>query len=176
MIEIVPCTTIRQWMGYSMPTKCHVMIVVGLPGSGKTSFLKDTFGERYSTNCFDDFHSEACRDNSAFEYSRCFGALMQRMQAGEKCAISDVAFCEAERLKAAKVGLEKIAHNFGLQLEIEEVNFANDPNACRHNVIHRFGSEGVQNYIEELRMIDRFSNVYKCRDGSMPVKTCCKRL
>jgi hypothetical protein len=145
-----------------------VTILVGLPGSGKTTFLKQR-----AEKAFDEFHGGAFRDSPAFTASRCYQELKDELHSGRDCIISDIAYCASDRLRAAENGLNLLAHELGIELEIRHLYFANDADACRHNVIHRFSREPGRDYLGELRNIDAFSKSYDPPSSCIPVQTCC---
>ncbi len=108
-----------------------VTFLVGLPGSGKSSFLKQR-----AEVVFDDFHAGAFRDSPAFTASRCYLPLRDALQRGDDCIVADIAFCTVERLQAAHNGVHLLGEGLGIDLKIAHFYFANDANACRHNVVH----------------------------------------
>jgi len=82
----------------------------------------------------------------------------------------------ANRLREAEDGLNDLAQELGITLEIKHLYFANDADACRHNVVHRFSREPARNYLAELKNIDAFSQFYDPPSGCMPVPTCCREI
>jgi hypothetical protein len=148
-----------------------VTILVGLPGSGKTTFLKQRVEK-----AFDDFHGGAFRDSPAFTASRWYQELKNELQSGRDCIISDIAYCASDRLRAAEDGLGAHAKELGIELEIKHLYFANDADACRHNVIHRFSRAPGRDYLAELRNIDAFSKFYNPPLNCTAVQTCCHEI
>lgn len=145
-----------------------VTILVGLPGSGKSWFLKQR-----TELVFDDFHAGAFQDSPAFTASRCYLALKDALKRGNDCVIADIAYCAAERLQEAQGCVRSLGAELGIELEIALLYFANDVNACRHNVVHRFSREKRRDYLGELRIIDQLAKVYDPPANCMPVQTCC---
>ena len=147
-----------------------VTFLVGLPGSGKSSFLKQR-----AEVVFDDFHAGAFRDSPAFTASRCYLPLRDALQRGDDCIVADIAFCTVERLQAAHNGVRLLREGLGIDLNIAHLYFANDANACRHNVVHRFSREPRRDYLAELRNIDELGKFYHPPTNCMPVQTCCAK-
>lgn len=142
-----------------------VTILVGLPGSGKSTLLKER-----SDSTFDDFHAG---DSTAFTASRHYQALTDELRSGKNCTIADIAYCAADRLGAAEDGVKSLGKQLGIELEIKLLYFANDPDACRHNVVHRCSREHRGDYLAELKNIDFFAKSYAPPTNCMPVHTCC---
>ena len=147
-------------------------ILIGLPGSGKTTFLNNQ-SEYHPDVCFDDFHGESLDGTGAFAQSRHYKTLKGKLREGRDCIISDIEYCKYERMTKAEEGLRMLSDELEVRIEIRYLYFENNPNACRHNVVHRL----KRNYIEELQKIDELSKVYRCPpDGALPVSSCCRRL
>jgi GTPase SAR1 family protein len=148
-------------------------ILIGLPGSGKTTFLSNHF-EHFPDESFDDFHGGSLDGTGAFKQSRYYEALKRRLQEGKDCLISDIEYCRRERLTAAEEGLRGLSLDLGIPIEIKRLYFENNPNACRHNVVHRFDKQRTRDYLDELKKIDAMSAVYDCpAEGALTVGTCC---
>jgi hypothetical protein len=147
-------------------------ILLGLPGSGKTTFLNNHFEP---DEFFDDFHGGSLDGTGAFKQSRYYEALKRRLQEGKDCLISDIEYCRRERLTAAEEGLRGLYLDLGIPIEIKHLYFENNPNACRHNVVHRFDKQRTPDYLDELKKIDALSAVYDCpAEETLIVGTCCR--
>jgi adenylate kinase family enzyme len=85
-----------------------VVIVIGLPGSGKTTYSKAHFANRLPNDLFDDFHGGSLDWTGAFAKSRHYEALKKKLEEGQDCVISDIEYCRSERLRAAEEGLRTI--------------------------------------------------------------------
>ena len=131
-----------------------VTILVGLPGSGKTTFL-DSRSERI----FDDFHGNAFGDSPDFSASRHYSDLGRAIEDGYDCIISDIAYCEESRLLATEEGLRLLQEKLGTVFVVNILYFEKDPDACRHNVVHRFSRQPTRKYLNELKNIDELSKV-----------------
>jgi hypothetical protein len=151
-----------------------VTIVIGLPGSGKTTFLRIQFADHFPNGCFDDFHGGSLDGTGAFAQSRHYETLKRKLREGRDCVISDVEYCRSDRLMAVEEGLRTLSRELGIMIEVKRLYFENNPNACRHNVIHRFEHDRTRDYITELKKIDDLSADYNCpTEGAIPIRTCC---
>jgi len=117
-----------------------VRILIGLPGSGKTSFIKNTIEEYNSI--FDDILS--IEDIARFkEDCNEYGGLV---------VIADCNLCNKENL----IILERILKDdIQRESKTEKIYFENNPDACRHNTSLRNDNRNVENSINNL---SRFYN------------------
>ena len=153
-----------------------VIILIGLPGAGKTTLLQDPLVHHFPDACFDDFHGGSLDGTGNFVKSRHYDALSRELRDRHDCLISDIEYCRSERLAAAEEGLRALSHELGIEIEIRRLYFENNPNACRHNIVHRFGHHEKRDYIEELRKVDALSACYDCpADGTIQIRTCCNK-
>ena len=151
-----------------------VTILIGLPGSGKSTLIKERSVGDSSHCCFDDFHGGSLDGTGAFTQSRHYETLKELLHQGLDCVIADIEYCRASRLTEAERGLLTLSQELGVMIEIKRVFFENDPSACRHNVIHRFDHERTRDYIAELEKIDALSAIYECpAEGTIPIESCC---
>ena len=101
---------------------------------------------------FDDFKANAIDDNSDFSYARRLKELFSKLQDGILCIVSDIDFCRVvARQEAEKCILQKMP-----EVEIEWWFFANDPEACKRNIIQR-----GRNIKTELNNVDRYARQYE---------------
>lgn len=109
----------------------EVLLVVGLPGCGKTTHLDEL--QREGWIVFDDFKADAVDDSSAFRKSRHFGALLESVRQGGRCAIADIDFCKSE----ARAEAEYVLSAATPLVKILWVFFDNDPESCKGNINRR---------------------------------------
>jgi|ERR1035438_8504276 hypothetical protein len=151
-----------------------VTILIGLPGSGKTTYLDRELPTHLRDCCFDNFHECSLDNTGTFIRSRSYEKLKVLLRDGMNCLISDIEYCRTERLLDAEENLRALAQELGIGIRIVRRHFENDPNACRHNIVHRYSQDSRRDYIQELKKVDELSRVYECpSEGAVPVKTCC---
>jgi hypothetical protein len=135
----------------------EVVLLVGLPGSGKTTYLSQMLQDGWLI--FDDFKALAINDCSKFRSSQGFPKLIRALRDGRRCVVADINFCktesreEAERDLLAEVPSVSISRRF----------FENDPFACEANLINR-NRQSLQN---ELRDLQAYSPFYYIPEGSV---------
>jgi len=134
----------------------QVVLLAGLPGSGKTAYLCQMF--RLGWLAFDDFKAQAFEDCSRFDSSLKFLPLIVAVRAGLRCVLADVDFCKTESREEA-VGL--------LAATIPGVHtswlfFENEPTACEANVRIR-NNPSIE---RELQLIRDYSACYRIPQGA----------
>ena len=149
-----------------------VTILIGLPGCGKTTYLENN-SMFFPGGFYDDFHGRAINDFTDLKSSLGYEAIKNALLEGKDCAISDIEYCREARLLKIEDELDKLGKEMNITVEMKKLYFENNPNACRHNVVHRFNTKSSRNYIEELKKIDDLSKIYQCPENSIPIKNCC---
>lgn len=106
----------------------RVILVGGLPGSGKSYHLKGL--EDQGCKVFDDFQARAANDSDQFEHSRRFQELVGDLRTGRTCVVADIRVIHKPYRASAQAAL---ARNLGA-VELECHLFENDPRRCAENV------------------------------------------
>jgi hypothetical protein len=140
-------------------TMARVTFLVGLPGSGKTTFVQE-FAKRGGT-CFDDYKSRANHNSSRFDDSRYFAELVTSLAASRDCVISDIDFCRAEARNEAVT----LLHRHVPGVEVEWRCYENAPDQCRLNVLQR-SRNSLQS---DLQAIEKYAKVYAYPNGCTPI-------
>lgn len=111
-------------------------VVAGLPGSGKTHLVR-RLAEPVGGLVIDDYFKDSIGDRPETPYSRHYPELIQSLRAGRVCFVADRAFCYQPR-REEFIGIIRILIP---QVRVEWLFFANDPAACRRNVVNRSAKE-----------------------------------
>jgi hypothetical protein len=135
----------------------EVLILVGLPGCGKTTYVEELRREGWDD--FDDFKSRALDNSSEFRRSSRFEALAASLQAGHRCVVADIDFCCANSREEACNVLISLSPS----LTIRWCFFASDVGTCEKNVRRRDRAGSLDS---DLAMLRKYSAVYRIPDGA----------
>jgi hypothetical protein len=136
-----------------MASISKLLVLSGLPGSGKSELLRSGKFPRVTGLRVHDFHHKAINNSPLPKDSRHFRAVVEALKAGHDCIIADVEFCREVRRNAV---VEAIRDEVP-EVLVEFHCFRNQPDRCKANVRRR-GRAGVE---EELRKVDEISSVYE---------------
>ncbi len=134
-----------------------LVVIVGLPGSGKSFELRHRrmFCSGISV---EDFMADSIGHSRNFAYSRHYRALIESLREGHECVIADIEFCRPERRKEFEDVVCRVVEN----LELEWVYFENDLQGCTRNIQRRNRSR----WIDEISKAKELSATYVIPDGS----------
>jgi hypothetical protein len=133
-----------------------VLMLVGLPGCGKTTHLDELRRDGWSI--FDDFKAGAIDNSPAFHKSRHFEALLAGLRDGLRCVVADIDFCKIE----SRAEAEKVLRAAAPGVAIRWCFFAHDERACEENIKRR-NRDSLEADLRELR---KYSCVYSIPKGS----------
>jgi predicted kinase len=114
--------------------RSEITILLGLPGSGKSTLLKE-IEDQYDFIC-DDYRAGSKDNIGIFENSRCYDELIERLNRGEKCLISDIKFCQESYQREIIEKLKKVLPEFS-EAQIRFIAFENNPEKAIKNAIKR---------------------------------------
>ena len=120
--------TLPEPTGQSAQSSAPIVLLGGLPGSGKTSYAR-TLAE-HGWRLFDDFQKRAYNDSAAFRDSRHFPELLEAIRKGTRCIVADIRVVHAEYRADAQRTLRRELGD----VAIEVCLFANDPAQCAQNI------------------------------------------
>lgn len=150
----------RPYFHKNMNTKSvRLLIVTGLPGSGKSHLIKTKLRNNVTGLCVEDFHANAIDHSPAVEKSRHFTALQEALRAGHDCIIADIEFCHRERREVVAYTFKSVLP----EIEIEYHCLRNQLERCKSN-IERRGRNGLQ---EEKRKAEALSKIYEIPNGAI---------
>ena len=139
-----------------------ITIIIGLPGSGKTMYLKDNAEKFRDFFICDDYHKSGYKKSKCFEDSLFYDDMQKALKEGKNVALTDIAYCKTERLKNAEEGIKKIAKELNLKIKTEYLYFENDPETCKQNILRRNRANRI---FRELKYIDETSKQYAIPKG-----------
>jgi hypothetical protein len=129
----------------------EIILIAGLPGSGKTEYMKARKQEGWST--VDDFKANAYNDSSVFWHSRNYEALIMALREGQRCLVADIDFCKASSRHDAEEALRTRIPD----LTLSWLFFENDFHACQANISRR-ASPSIE---DNLRALHDYHAMYK---------------
>jgi predicted kinase len=133
-----------------------------LPGSGKTTFIRESFQvEHPEVLIFDDYQANAVASQPDPQWSRNRSAAVEALRAGRSVLITDVSYCRRLALDRVRSLMREEVPG----VDIEIIYFANDPSSAEHNVRIR-SREGL---IRELELIVDLSTDYEPGVDAMPI-------
>jgi len=140
----------------------RVVIVVGLPGSGKSHWVNRHRVE-FDGLIAPDYFKESLVPTLRFPDSRHYHELIMSLRAGKECLIADISFCDTlRRLEATWV----VASDVPLAT-VEWVFFENNPEACRANIR---GDGGGARAVERLQHLEVLIHKYFVPTDVDPVR------
>lgn len=134
-----------------------LIIIVGMPGSGKSTFIENLCKQNPSLSAYDDFQGQAFNDDSDPRLSKHFGPLVADLKSKKTVVVSDVRYCIPAELNAFLSAILGVEPNVILSFKY----FENKPEICKQNVIARNRESRVD---AELELIDKLSAHYKIPD------------
>jgi hypothetical protein len=141
-----------------------ITILIGLPGSGKTSYILQNYENIKKENIFDDYHETS----PEFEGSVYYLKLCNALKKGEDVIISDIIYCKNEKLDLIVRKINELIKQLGVRAKIECLYFENNPEACKENVKNRVPPKRI---VKEINFIDNIGPDYKIpeRAKTIPV-------
>lgn len=141
-----------------------ITILIGLPGSGKSTYILNNKETLKNTVVCDDYHKslEIKGHSRLFKDSIYFNDLRKGLAEGKNVLIADIGYCKQERLEQIKKDIEAILADLNIKAVTKCVYFENNPEKCKQNIIHRDRNDRVK---RELEYVDTFSSVYYIPEG-----------
>ncbi len=139
----------------------NIIIIIGLPGSGKSYLIKNKYNNTSTHAIFDDVKDDAVLNTGCFSYSKDYPCIISEMEKSKKnIIISDISFCEYEQYEQAKNILNWWIEKRGFNYRIINIVFKNQPCRCKNN-INKNKNRNNQNRKKDL---EKFSECYNPKD------------
>jgi tRNA splicing ligase len=134
-----------------------ILVITGMPGSGKTSYLKEHMSEFGDALICDDYYKSGPGRTVEFRGSVYYTDLREALKTGRNVVIADIVFCEDEFRSEMQDGIKALIEELEVEAEVEYRFFANDPEACIENILQRNRQDRVKS---ELKFIATHKDNY----------------
>lgn len=135
----------------------NITIIIGLPGSWKTTYINNNSEEFKNAVICDDYHKSSYNRSRKFEDSVYYQDLKEALKNWKDAVMCDIAWCKIERREILKQNIQNILEEVGIDAEITFICFKNDPESCKKNVLKRNREGRVE---REMEFIDEVSVHY----------------
>jgi adenylate kinase family enzyme len=124
----------------------RLILIAGLPGSGKTTYGDKLAAKLGTKNYVDDYHAKAKDNSPNFINGRKYNELIEGLKNEELWIASDIEWCRPKKRREAETAVRKAVPH----IHIEWLFLAIDENTCRQRVLQRCRSSAPN----ELSKID----------------------
>ncbi len=131
----------------------RLVIVAGLPGSGKTTYL-EKIKSRKNTAVYDDYRGHLLGRPNVPQFNEYFVPVLSGLQEGKEVWVCDIMFCIS---RYRNEFLMAIVQSFR-DVQVDYVFFENNPAVCKQRVKTRNRSAEVVD--RELKLIDEITEQY----------------
>jgi hypothetical protein len=149
-----------------------ITLVVGLPGSGKSTYIARMQRDQPNLFVVHDFKKETLDGTARFSSSRDFDGLIAALRAGRDAALDDIGFCHPEARKWAERDIRSaldhriVSASPPANLNFRWVFFENDPAKCEANIRRRAKIETDRDLDKELAYLNKHSPNYVPPEGA----------
>lgn len=135
-----------------------IIVIIGLPGSGKTTSIDKQYRNCCDYVIFDDMKRHAIEDKRDFVYSRYYPEIVNIIKnESMNIVISDIDFCNLNKLQEAvdilKFWLKESKSNYNIKGKI----FRNNLEQCKKNL----QKDNSNNMKDKLRKAKKYSTTYE---------------
>jgi hypothetical protein len=135
----------------------EIIIIVGLPGSGKSYLIHNEYNDSSKNVVFDDLKAHSIFDNPEFTYNRNYPEIINEIKsANNNIVLSDIDFCCFNQFSSAKAILNWWINNFNNRYLITTIAYENSKAKCINNINKTNGRDRTS----RIDMINKYSLVY----------------
>ena len=131
----------------------QLIIVIGLPGSGKTTYIKSLMETDQQISVYDDYQGKSYNKDHDPLLSKHFGSLVSDLRQAKRVVVSDIRYCVPHELNTFLAAILSSAPDVRINLKY----FENNPEACKQNILARSREGRVE---KELELLSKLSSGY----------------
>jgi hypothetical protein len=151
-----------------------ITLAVGLPGSGKSTYIASLLRNQPDLFVAHDFKKETRDGTAQFTSSRHFEELIAALRSGRDAALDDIGFCHPEARKWAERDIRAALQNAdgapSIDITFNWVFFENDPIKCEANIRRRAQTDTDRDLEKELAYLKKHGPNYVLPELSKPLK------
>lgn len=130
-----------------------LIVVIGLPGSGKSKYMEQIKAAGEVAAFYDDFQANAIQHDKNPRLSNHYSLLLKGLRGGQTIAVSDIRYCIKEELNVLIAAVIDGVPGIALDLRY----FENNPEKCIKNV----NTDTHRDVSGRLEKIKELSPMYK---------------
>jgi hypothetical protein len=123
-----------------------LIIVIGLPGSGKTHYLEELKAQKKIMSYYDDYQKKSYGNDNDPILSRHYGPLLSKLKRGQTVAIADINYTRKDELDAVVASVLRVLP----EIKVELHYFENNPQKAIINIKTRAREDGM---VKELTFV-----------------------
>lgn len=139
-----------------------IIVVSGLPGSGKSTHIKETFENKKGYLVIsEDYQANAYNDSEEFEDSQHYSKLLETLNMNLIPVIGDLRYCS----KKEQNKLVEAIHKINPDIEVKWVFLMTSPEKCKDNIDKRNRATKTK----EKALVDQYSRLFSVPDNAEQV-------
>ncbi len=139
----------------------ELILIIGLPGSGKTTYVRSHFSDNSRYVVFDDANAIPALNSDTSAETSDFPNIVREMQVGRKSiVVCSIDFCRKEIFREALAALKKWNDDKSLGYNMRCLFFENSAEKCRRNTEREMNSR--------YKMIRKYESLYDPYEMRVP--------
>jgi hypothetical protein len=135
----------------------RLIIVAGLPGAGKTTYLQRLKEQRVVQWYYDDFQDASRNKSPDPRLSRYYGSLIKHLRKGYTVAVADIRYCVPDEIQQLLGAIQQALPG---SISVEVHYFENDQARCLINAKKRAELTRTRDFSYEQGLIKHYGSRY----------------